>query len=566
MVNTGQNNFQSELSVRLQSLMFLRVVFVSLLLGLSVVIQIKETKTYFGHIQTFHYLFIAVVYFLTFVYAVVFRYIKNFSWFAYLQILVDTFFITAIVYTTGGIESVFSSLYNLCIICGSLMLYRKGGLLIASSSGILYALLLCLHYYDIISPLGSHGTYIANYKGLYLLYLISVNIAGFYVVAYLSSYLSEQARKSRNELKSKQIDIDKLEVLNESIINSITSGLIAVDGLNKITLLNPAAEEIFGIKADHVYSQKIEEVLPFFKYVLTDIQPASTQKTVNLSPFVDLPFVKPGDRKQYLRLFMSPLRFPRGDQKGHILIFQDITQAKQLEEEMKKLEGLALIGEFSAGIAHEIRNPMASISGSIQMLRDGLEKDAISSRLMDIVSREVNRLNSMINDFLFFARPEKANIQEFDLNHLILESLELLKNSQYWTKMIGTHTSLSLSIKLESDLEQIKQVLWNLFLNACEAMPGGGSIYIVTNLETATPKSDQKEMVKILVHDTGKGFDEGTLSQIFTPFFTTKKQGSGLGLAIVKGILDRLHGEIRAKNHPEGGAEITILLPISPEH
>jgi two-component system sensor histidine kinase PilS (NtrC family) len=554
---------QSELSGRLKALMLLRFLFVTLLLGTSIFIQIKETKTYFGYIQTSHYLLIATIYFLTFIYAIIFKYSKNLLWLAYTQLIADTFFVTAIIYVTGGIESIFSFLYILTIINGSIIIYRKGGMVIASSSSILYGLLLDLHYYGVIHPLGRPETYTIQYQSPYIFFLILANISGFYLVAYLSSYLSEQARKSRFELKAKQIDIDKLEVLNESIINSITSGLIVLDDQNKIILFNPAAEELFGIKTEQAFGRQIDQTLPFLKYHLAGIQPPSLLTAKKTPPFIDLSYLRPNSEKIPLRFSTSPLRLPQTDRKGNILIFQDMTEIMEIEQEMKKVEGLALIGELAAGIAHEIRNPMASISGSIQMLRDGLTENDINSRLMDIVSREIGRLNRLVNNFLLFARPKKANFQKFDLNQVINESLELFKNSHHWTGKMKACTDFHNHIKLESDPEQIRQVLWNLFLNACEAMPGGGSFYVTTRLESDVPQPDQKR-VEIIVRDTGDGFDNKILSNAFVPFFTTKDEGSGLGLAIVKRIVEGLQGNVYAVNHAEGGAEISILLPISP--
>ncbi|UCF85121.1 MAG: PAS domain S-box protein [Desulfobacteraceae bacterium] len=554
---------QSELSGRLKALMLLRFLFVTLLLGALTFIQIKETQTYFGYIHTSHYLLIATIYFLTFIYAIIFRYSKNLLWLAYSQLLVDTFFVTAIIYVTGGIESIFSFLYILTIINGSIILYRKGGMLIASSSSILYGLLIDLHYYGVIHPLGRPEAYDAQYQSPYIFFLILANIAGFYLVAYLSSYLSEQARKSRFELKAKQIDIDKLEVLNESIINSITSGLIVLDDQNRIILFNPAAEKIFGIKTDQAFGQQIDQALPFLKNHLVGIQPPSFQTPKKVPPFIDLSYLRPNGEKIPLRFSTSLLRLPRVDRKGNILIFQDMTEVMEIEEEMKKVEGLALVGELAAGIAHEIRNPMASISGSIQMLRDGLNENDVNSRLMDIVSREIVRLNHLVNNFLLFARPKKANFQEFDLNQVIHESLELFKNSHHWAEKTKALTAFQNNIRFKSDPEQIKQVLWNLFLNACEAMPDGGSFYVMTRLEPDVLQSDQKQ-VKIIVRDTGGGFDNKVLSQAFIPFFTTKDEGSGLGLAIVKRIVEGLQGKVYAGNHAEGGAEISIVLPISP--
>jgi two-component system sensor histidine kinase PilS (NtrC family) len=242
-----------------------------------------------------------------------------------------------------------------------------------------------------------------------------------------------------------------------------------------------------------------------------------------------------------------------------------MTEIIKIEEEMKKVEGLALVGELAAGIAHEIRNPMASISGSIQMLRDGLSENDVNRRLMDIISREISRLNRLLNNFLLFARPKKANFKEFDLHREILESLELFKNSHHWNGKMGVFTDFCNPIRLKSDPEQLKQVLWNLFQNACQAMPEGGSFCVITRLKSDASRPDRKR-VKISVRDTGSGLDDRVLNKAFTPFFTTKEEGSGLGLAIVKRIIEGLHGEVIAKNHSEGGAEVSILLPVPPLH
>jgi two-component system sensor histidine kinase PilS (NtrC family) len=226
------------------------------------------------------------------------------------------------------------------------------------------------------------------------------------------------------------------------------------------------------------------------------------------------------------------------------------------------VEGLALVGELAAGIAHEIRNPMASISGSIQMMKEGLAKDDVNSRLMDIVLREINRLNGMISDFLVFARPRDLKPQTCDLNQLVDDSLELFRNSQHWRKKVCVQTELGQDVTLHSDPEQIKQILWNLYLNAVEAMPRGGTLYVMTGLrDEGGLKRQGNGQVQILVRDTGEGFSERALAHLFTPFYTTKEKGSGLGLATVKRIVDTLRGNIQGSNHPRGGAQVTVSLP-----
>jgi two-component system sensor histidine kinase PilS (NtrC family) len=552
---------RSELQGLLQKLMLLRLLFVSLLLGLSVALLARETRIYFGPIQTAHYVLIASLYFLTFIYALLLKYGCNLLWLAYFQIIADTFLVTAIVYTTGGIESYFSFLYMLVIINGSILLYRKGGIVTASSSSILYGLLLDLDYYRIVHPLGSTGAYGAGQPGFHVFNLIAVSIAAFYLVAWLSSYLSEQIRKNRQEIKARQTDIMKLEMLNDSIINSLTSGLIALDESRRIMLFNPAAEGIFGQSARDVKGQRLEEVLPFLgKWPAAEAHGPFRTPDSGSSP-VDLTFEGKHGEPRQLRALMSPLIPTFGGQIGHLLFFQDMTDIRRIEEDMKRIEGLAMVGEIAAAMAHEIRNPMASISGSIQLLKDGAEKNGMNARLMDIVIREIDRLNRLIKDFQLFAKPRKAAMRPFDLNQLTVEAVELFKNSTHWNRNVRVLKDFRASILLESDPEQMRQVFWNLFLNASEAMPDGGTLEITLERAPA-PAHLGGERARIIVRDTGKGFDERDLSKIFNPFFTTKAEGSGLGLSIVKGIVEGFGGEVHGRNHPAGGAMITVELPL----
>ena len=561
MVDIDLKNSQSELAGKLQKLMLLRLLFISALLGASVFLQVRQTKTYFGDIQTTHYFLIATVYFLTFVYIILFTTLKNLVRQAYLQLLADSFFITAIIYSTGGINSIFSFLYILTIINASLILYRKGGMIVASSCSILYGLLLDLHFYNVIQPLGSNWEFSFEYRASNILYIIVVNIAAFYIVAFLSSLPSEQARKSREELKEKEDDISKLEALNKWIISSITSGLIAVDEQKKIILFNPAAEKIFGLAAVGVTGRRIPDILPSIDGYISDQPGDGMIITAKSNSIRDIEYLNKNSDSLSLRFSMSPLIIPDIDKKGNILLFQDITEMKEIEREMKKVEGLALVGELAAGIAHEIRNPMASISGSIQMLRESMDTDDVSRRLMDIILREADRLNSLINDFLKYARPKPFEIRQFSLNQLITESLDLLKNSSIWNKNIELKIDLDSMDSIESDPEQIRQVIWNILINAAEAMPEGGALHIATrSVAISDSMKKESDMVEITVRDSGGGFTEKALDQMFSPFFTTKEEGSGLGLAIVKQIIEGLKGNINGRNHPDGGAEISVLL------
>jgi len=543
--------------------MLLRVLFISFLLGALIVIQVRAARTSLGDVHTSHYLLLAGVYFISIIYVFLLKQSKNIRLQAHLQLLIDTFIITILIYTTGGIESVFSFLYLLSIFSGSILLYRKGGMLVASSSSILYGLLLDLHYYGVIQPLSSRLSYPEQYQGAYLFFTIAANMAGFYLVAYLGSFLSEQARKSRAELRVKEHDLTRLEVLHESIIGSLTSGLIVLDDQERIILFNPAAEKMFGVTATRACGHPIRDTLPELAKHLNGPSFISIGPPEIQAQLTDFARVRPDGKKTHLQVSISPLQHSLGEQKGRILTLQDVTQLKEIQEEMKQVEGLALMGELAAGMAHEIRNPMASISGSIQMLRDEIEQSAVNMRLMDIILRETERLNELVADFLLFARAQIPKLTEFDLNQLILESVELFRNSHACHPETKIVTDFQEVKTITSDSGQLKQLLWNLFLNASEAMGEGGTLYITTSLAhgSAEPKLDQ---FSVLIRDTGEGFDEKDLGRIFLPFYTTKERGSGLGLAIVKRIVDRLEGKVSCRNHPEGGAEITVMLPVRP--
>lgn len=556
MVNTDQDPATQQTLSRLQLLMFLRVTLVSLLLGVAIIIQVRETKTFFGEIVNAHYSLIAAVYFLTFLYVIAFRYVRNLTKFAYVQILLDTVLITAIIHTTGGIESMFSLLYLLSIISGSIILYRRGGLMVASFSIILYGALLDLNYYGLINSMGSYSLYPQDYQSDEVFYRILVNGAAFYVVSFLTSFLSEQSLRSETALKAKQKDMADLEMLNENIIQSISSGLVAVDEYRKIIVFNKGAEGLFDVESTDAIRRDVYEVIPFIQAYLEGKNPNKFNQIV----------YQGGDRKQIdLLLNISSLTDQDGNKKGKVLFFQDMTRVREMEREVKRMEDLAMLGELSAAIAHEIRNPLASISGSIQVLDDSLSREdsLINERLMDIISREIDRLNHMVSDFLQFARPQSKEVEKFDLNQLIGETLYIFQNSQSWSSNLEVEKKFSGPLEMGSDPQQLKQVLWNILLNASEGMPKGGVIRVSTEKVNGFDGSGgSTESVKIKVEDNGSGINPKVIKDMFKPFSTTKKGGSGLGLAIVRRIVDGLEGEVSGQNLTGGGASITIVLPL----
>ncbi len=251
--------------------------------------------------------------------------------------------------------------------------------------------------------------------------------------------------------------------------------------------------------------------------------------------------------------------------------FQDVTRLKEMEEQVKMVDRLAAVGRLASGMAHEIRNPLASMSGSIQVLGQTLQLDADNKRLMDIVLRETNRLDQLLSDFVLFTHPDDRRKKVLELNSVIMDTVELfLSNPDHGS--INLVTDLHGSIMLEADPNQIKQVLWNLFANAHQAMGGGGKLQVATKIAAEETISDvlqaagtghrSAEWVRLEVADTGCGIDEAYLDKVFDPFFTTKPRGSGLGLAIVYSIIESYKGHISVKSQKDRGTAFTILLPL----
>ena len=229
--------------------MFFRVLFISLILGTSLLIHVKGLESLQADINTSYYILLGSVYFISIIYAYLLKRLQNLSLLAYLQLFLDTVFITVLIYISGGIESIFSFLYVLSIITGSIILDKKGGLLTASSSSILYGLVIDLQYYGVIHPLGSKMLQPELPNSGYLFFTVLINIGGFFLAGYLSGLLAEQVKKSRIELQTTKEDLGQLEILQKSIIDSVASGLIVLDNNDKIILFNPAAEEMFEKKA-----------------------------------------------------------------------------------------------------------------------------------------------------------------------------------------------------------------------------------------------------------------------------------------------------------------------------
>jgi len=548
---------------KLKWLMFSRVLIITFLLGSTVLIHSKETATYLEPYLLCLYTIIISTYFLTLVYIYFRTRVTNLVNFAFIQILLDLVYVTAIVHITGGIESIFSFLYILSIINASILLYRQGGLIIASASSILYGACLDLQYYGIIPTLTGSIPSVIYYKASDIFYAIAMNITGFYVTAFLSSILAEQVRRSKEQLQEKVVDLINLEALHDNIVQSISSGILTLSQEGKITSFNRAAQEITGYGISTAFGKTFNQAFPLQKGGHQDgIQPAGFN---NLPNRFEMDFSRSDGCLLNLGFSSSVLRDKTGNVTGEIFIFQDLTPYRDMEEKIKRMDRLAAVGQLAAGIAHEIRNPLTSVSGSLQVLRDETDLDDENRKLMDIALRETKRLNDLITDFLLFAQPERGEKKRINLTSLIEETLDLFLHNPECRESIQVTKSISPDIFVRGNAEHLKQVFWNILKNAAQAQPNGGFINVKGQIvdRTAHSARDGSPMrAMISIKDAGDGIAPDTQEQIFDPFFTTRELGSGLGLAISYRIIESHKGEISIQSQRDQGAEAVVFLPL----
>jgi len=536
---------------RIKWLIASRAVLVTLLLGTLIFFQ-HEYRIY-PFPTVYLYYFVLSIYVLTGIYWYLLHEYHNLSLLAYLQISGDILLVTLFVYFTGGIDSGFSPLYQLTIISASIILYRRGGYLSASLSSILYGGMLDMQYYNMLGLVQS-----VNFTAMQVLYQVFINILSFYVVAFLSGYLSDRLQRTRQELHAKSMDYDDLRTMQDHILKSVRSGILTLDLEGEITSCNPAAEYITG----YTYAELKSRWQDIFGSSIKGL--FGHTNDLMKRPFrFDGPIVKKDGGTAILGTSASLLKDDKNTIHGIILIFQDITKLVEMEEKVRRQEQLAVIGSLAAGIAHEIRNPLASLSGSIQVLQGELDLKGDDKHLMDIVVRETDRLNTIISEFLEYARPQTAHAETILLLPLLDETIMLLKNSRDFRDGISIRTQVDPQVVIKGDAQRMRQVFWNLLINACQAMPDGGEITVST-----TPMSrgaDGSRWCDIVIRDTGRGIAHEYLDKIFDPFFTTKTGGTGLGLAIVDRIIEDHGGVINVESDSGRGTKFSIRLPMLAE-
>lgn len=426
-MKTDPQNSGNEFLHRLKLLMFFRILFSSFLLGSTIIFQINQMASPLSSSLVALYGLIIWIFFISFIYALLINRTQQKATLAYIQIIIDTFVISAIILATGGFSSIFSFLYLLVVIYASMLFYKRGSMIIAVISSIQYGVMVDLEYYGLLHPFGVDAGFVAgDYSWGYVLYKVIMTMGACFAVAFLSGFLSERERRTKQEL----------------------------------------------IK---------------------------------------------------------------------------------MEAYVKRVDKLAALGEIAAGLAHEIKNPLASLTGSIQLIRDDYHDHPEHHKLMQIVLREADRLSTLVNNFLLFARPPSGKPEKLNLSQVLSETIEMFEKDSVFADKISIDKKLVPNLWFEMDPDHFCQILWNLLLNAAEAIQDQGSISIQVH-------PYKNNFMDVLVTDDGCGIPETELASIFDPFFTTKSSGSGLGLSIVHSIVESYQCQLDVSSHVGEGTTVTLRL------
>jgi two-component system, NtrC family, sensor histidine kinase PilS len=466
---------------------------------------------------------------------------------AYIQFIGDLMLITGLVYFLGGATSPFSLLYLIVIAVASTMLRRRAGLIVASLAFLLYGFLIVGLYFGAIAPASPSQEAVS---GVRVGYNLAVHGFGFYAVALLTYYLAHNVTRVERALEEKSEHLADLQVVHRDVIQSITSGILTTDLAGIVTSANHAGLEILDREEAELVGVPIQQSGLFSAEQWGEATAASEQ-TGRMRSEVE---VSRGAETRYVGFSVSRLTDGEGNQRGYIVIFQDLTRWRRMQEDLRMKDRMVAVGELATGLAREIGNPLAAISGSVQMLSGSVDGDPAQHKLIEILLKESHRLDRTIKGFLRFARPRERSSVSFDIARLLAENVELLKNSEEVSDRHRLEVDFDPpSARLFADPDQVSQIFWNLARNALRAMPDGGVLRVVGHL--------QGDWYRLEVIDTGRGMSEEQRTNLFHPFQSFFDGGTGIGMAIVYRIVQDHGGRLRVASRPGAGTAITVELP-----
>jgi two-component system sensor histidine kinase PilS (NtrC family) len=537
---------------RLSTLIAARVILVTLLMGSAILIQISRPGAF--PVDPFFAL-IGLTYALSVFYLATLRFAERHLWLVDLQFAVDALLVSAFIHVTGGITSNFSSLYLLPIIAASMIRFRRVAVQVAGLSAVMYLALVAVQYVDLDLPLARRFSPAVELPTIRVAqYTVAINLGGFIAVALLAGSLADSLRSAGVRLEDASHRIRDLRAFNEYVINSLLSGLMTTDDHGRILTCNRAASTIIGVPAPHVVGRDVVDIMQ----MSDSVRGRMAGLTAGRSLKIDCQHRTSDGRVIDIGLTASTLTFPGGG-TGYVWSFQDVTDVRRLERDARLRQRLAAVGEMAAGIAHEIRNPLASMSGSIQVLRQELPLSEDQAQLMDIVLRESERLNDTIRSFLAYARPQRSVPTKLDMRKSLQDTALLLRNS---AEVRSDHV-IEVDVPndpvwCEADENQIRQIVWNLATNGLRAMSSGGELRLSVRTEQG---QEGEEWVVLAVKDEGCGIAPEDVDGIFQPFRSSFERGTGLGLSTVHRVVTDYNGTINVSSEVGVGTVMSVRLP-----
>ncbi|HXG86247.1 MAG TPA: ATP-binding protein [Pyrinomonadaceae bacterium] len=545
-MNKTEFSAKTRLIQKIQTLIIGRLMAIFLLLVATWFWQSGELKLSFENFPQGLFLVFLIAVGLTIVYFFVVRLNRNFAWQIRTQLFLDALLITWLVWRTGDLTSPYITLFIVLISVSSVFLKSRETLFMASFCVSLFTVLAFLSASSFIYSFGSAP------ETSKIVQIVGFHDVAFLVVGLLASRLSAR-RASGEQLKETAKTLANLRVLHERIVESIRSGLITTDLEGNIYTFNAAASEITGFRVSDMRGKSIYSLFGNIHLPIADSLDATD--TGDNPPRFETDVLTPDGFAVRVGYGVSPLFAETGEKTGLILTFQDLTEIRTMEENVRRKDRLAAVGRVAAGLAHEIRNPLGAMRGAIQVLQSTTPPESSHASLMEIILRESDRLNKIITNFLTYARPRVSNFSEIDVREAVDDTFMLLKPSPDIKENHRLETDLpDAPLMISADPTQLKQIFWNLARNSILAMPDGGALKIKLE-ETANGR------IRILFEDTGCGMSPAQVEQLFEPFSASTTGGTGLGLSIVYQIIRDHSGTINVRSRENAGTTITVELP-----
>ncbi len=540
------------LFTRLTYLTAFRLVIVTALLGATAWVSLRPSVDYAWKIFVLLYGLIAFVYAASLGYLWLLRRRQQLQPLAYAQVVGDLLVATFLVYVTGGADSLFTFMYLLAIVNAAILLNRTGAIVAALGSAVMFAGLTWALAHNQIVPASPLFEQHPIERSRLIIQILGYG-TGYVLTAAFASYLTDQLKTTGEKLKEREVDYAALSELHGSILRGMSAGILTTNVDGKVTFMNTAAEQILGVRFERLVDQPlrghfsalaeaVEKALA--RHRRGEVDERDGRGEARRLTFVVSPLTRASEKRRQRGRRMEP---------GLAILFEDHTALREMQEAVRRGDRLAAVGQLAAGLAHELRNPMASMSGAIELLSRGRGLSDGERRLMEIVMREAERLNALVTDFLAFARPTATQLQPTDVAALADETLGVFRHSPSAAR-IELLRSGPASLRIMADPAQIRQVLWNLLQNAADAMSGEGDITVDVGMT-------QEGLCRIAVADSGPGIPPNDVEHLFEPFFTTKPHGTGLGLAFVHRMVEAHGGRVEVQSGARQGATFSVHLP-----